>query len=454
MMSRWDASDGDETAAAQEEEEARRKAKRAAKKAKREVRKRQREEAGLQPVAEAPPLRASPASAQPAAAIAGAAADPEEVLRGAIAARDPLVHGCRSVDEYDPLNRIGGGTYGDVFRARCKLTGHVVALKRVTMNDAMSQRRGFPITALREANVLLALSHSNIIKVHEMVIGSSVDKVYMVMAYIDHDLKHLMETNRRVGRAPFGQSEVKLMLRQLLSATAFMHQQWYLHRDLKTSNLLYSSDGRLIVCDFGLARRYGSPLKAYTQPVITLWYRPPELLLGATLYSTEVDVWSVGCIFAEMLLGKPLMPGQGDVNQLELTWALCGTPTAENWPAYDELPGARRKWKQRRPALRGLLPAQSYTGGAYLSAPGLDLLSRMLALDPAQRISAADALEHDWFVREHPRPKERADMPVFAATNDGKKVSEQLSPKVGLFQRSANAAALIGELEGGGQKKY
>ena len=375
--------------------------------------------------------------------------DPEEILRLAIAARNPQLHGCRSVDEYDPLNRIGGGTYGDVFRARCKLTNHVVALKRVTMNDRLAQRRGFPITALREANVLLDLAHPNIIRVHEMVMGSSVDKVYMVMSYADHDLKHLMETMRRRGLPPFGQSEVKRMMHQLLSATDFMHRRWYLHRDLKTSNLLYSSDGKLIVCDFGLARRYGSPLKAYTQPVITLWYRPPELMLGATLYSTEVDIWSVGCIFAELLLGKPLMAGQGEVNQLELTFKLCGSPTAESWPGYAELPGtAKFKWKPTRPTLRGILPAQSYTGAPYLSATGLDLLSRLLAIDPAQRISAEDALEHDWFAREHPPAKALSDMPLFPPTNDGEKASEeamQPSPKVSdLFsQRSVNAAQFL-----------
>ncbi|CAE7526458.1 CDKG-2, partial [Symbiodinium microadriaticum] len=196
----------------------------------------------------------------------------------------PLFHGCRSVDVYRRLNFIDQGTYGMVFRAECLDTGEQVALKQVKMtrND---QKVGFPITALRETNILLALRHPNIVSVKEMVVGSSIDKVYMVMEYLENDLKTCMD----MSASPFSIAEVKRLMLQLLSAVNHMHKNWYIHRDLKTSNLLYSNKGKLAVCDFGMARKYGSPLAAYTFEVITLWYRAPELLLGQAIYSTAVD---------------------------------------------------------------------------------------------------------------------------------------------------------------------
>ena len=148
-------------------------------------------------------------------------------------------------------------------------------------------KEGFPITALRETNVLLALRHPNIVRVREMVVGKKADQVFMVMDYLPHDLRAFMDNMP----SQFRTAEVKCLLRQLLDATAFMHKKWFLHRDLKTSNLLINNEGVLCVCDFGLARKYGDPIRPYTPTVITLYYRPPELLLGETTYSTEVDVW-------------------------------------------------------------------------------------------------------------------------------------------------------------------
>jgi tRNA A-37 threonylcarbamoyl transferase component Bud32 len=187
---------------------------------------------------------------------------------------NPLYHGCRSVDEYIRLNFIDQGTYGVVFRARCKKTGRIYALKQVKIGKE-SAKVGFPITALRETNILLALKHPNIVRVREMVVGASIDKVYMVMDFGGMDLKACMDHAKK----PFSTSEVKQLMLQFLSAVDHMHEKWYIHRDLKTSNLLYQN-GVLCICDFGLARKYGSPIAPYTFEVVTLWYRPTELLLG------------------------------------------------------------------------------------------------------------------------------------------------------------------------------
>ncbi|DBA04088.1 TPA: hypothetical protein N0F65_009435 [Lagenidium giganteum] len=321
--------------------------------------------------------------------------------------------GCRSVDNYARIGKIDEGTYGVVSKARDKQTGEVVALKQVKMSADVCHE-GFPATALRETNVLLALDHPNIIKVREMVVGSTPDKVFMVMDYAENDLKTVMESKMT---QPFLQSEVKYLLQCLLRAVAYMHDHWFLHRDLKTSNLLYDSRGVLKVCDFGLARKYESPIRAYTQLVVTLWYRAPELLLGATTYSTAVDMWSVGCIFAELVLMKPLFPGRGEIDQMDQIFSLLGSPSTDNWPGLADLPNAQNiKWKwQKESRLREKFPrTASFAGGNALSNAGLDLLSKLLAYDPKQRLSAKDALDHEYF-KEAPALKARELMPTFPA---------------------------------------
>ena len=182
--------------------------------------------------------------------------------------------GCRSVEEFECLNKIEEGAYGVVYRAKDKKANEIVALKRLKMEK---EREGFPITSLREVDTLLkAGAHPNVVTVREIVVGSNMDKIYMVMDYVEHDLKSLMQSMKK----NFMMSEVKCLMKQLLSGVAHLHDNWIIHRDLKTSNLLLSHKGVLKIADFGLAREYGSPLKEYTSVVVTLWYRSPELLLG------------------------------------------------------------------------------------------------------------------------------------------------------------------------------
>ena len=197
------------------------------------------------------------------------------------------LQGCRSVDEFEKLNHIDEGTYGVVYRARDKATGKVVALKKVKM---AKEREGFPLTSIREINILLSLDHPNILNVSEVVVGKNIDSIFMVMEFMEHDLKGLLEDMRH----PFSTAEVKSLMLQLLRGLAHLHDKWVFHRDLKTSNILYNNKGEVKICDFGLARAYGSPLLAYTQLVVTLWYRAPELLLGEGIYSPAIDMWSMG----------------------------------------------------------------------------------------------------------------------------------------------------------------
>ena len=221
--------------------------------------------------------------------------------------RVALLEGCRSIEGFEYLNKIDEGAYGVVYRARDKHSGDVVAIKKLKLEK---EKEGFPITALRELSTLISLRHDNIINVKEVVYGSSLDKIYVVMEYLDHELKSILEDRK----LSFSHGEIKCLVKQILEGLAFMHSRWIFHRDLKTSNLLYGNDGVLKICDFGLARKFANPLRPYTNLVVTLWYRAPELLLGTEIYSQAIDMWSVGCIMGELILKEPLLMGKGELD--------------------------------------------------------------------------------------------------------------------------------------------
>jgi cell division cycle 2-like protein len=314
---------------------------------------------------------------------------------------------------YTKLNKIDEGTFGVVYRAREKLTGDIVALKRIKLDR---DRAEFPITSLREINILMSISHPNVVTLKEIVTEKNDDSVYMVMEYMDHDLKMLMRSMPQ----PFRQADVKCLLKQLLEGVAAMHELWILHRDLKTSNLLLNNKGILKICDFGLARKYGSPIGRYSKNVVTLYYRAPELLLGSDTYTTAIDVWSVGCIFAELLTKDPLFPGDNEFEQIDLIFKLLGSPTVEDWPEYPQLPHVKSfRFKPQPPSnLREKFPRDSLIGGVYLSDHGFNLLFSMLRYNPAKRISAAEALNHPYFT-ERPLPQDPSMMPTFPSLNEG-----------------------------------
>ncbi|KAL3682016.1 hypothetical protein R1sor_000038 [Riccia sorocarpa] len=322
-----------------------------------------------------------------------------------------MLQGCRSVDEFERLNRIDEGTYGVVYRARNKKTGEIVALKKVKMEK---EKEGFPMTSLREINVLLSIHHPSIVDVKEVVVGSTIDSIFMVMEYMEHDLKGLMEAMKQ----PFSQSEVKCLMLQLFEGTKYLHDNWVLHRDLKTSNLLLNNRGELKICDFGLARQYGSPLKPYSPLVVTLWYRAPELLLGAKQYSTAIDMWSLGCIMAEFLAKEPLFNGKSEIDQLDKIFKTLGTPNERIWPDFVTLPGVKCNFvRQPYNRLREKFPPTAFAGRPTLSESGYNLLNGLLTYDPKKRLTAEDALNHEWF-REVPLPKSKEFMPTFPARSE------------------------------------
>ncbi|EPQ28963.1 uncharacterized protein PFL1_03253 [Pseudozyma flocculosa PF-1] len=318
--------------------------------------------------------------------------------------------GCRSVYCYERLNHIEEGSYGVVFRARDKQTGEIVALKKLKMDG---EKNGFPITSLREIRTLMQARHPNVVEVKEIVVGDTLTQIYIVMEFVEHDLKTLLSSMR----TPFLQSEIKTLMKQLLSAVRLLHHSWIIHRDLKTSNLLMNNRGMMKVADFGLARTYGDPLGDMTGLVVTLWYRAPELLLNSPTYDESVDMWSIGCIFAELVTKEPLLPGKTELDQLHRIFRLLGPPNEHVWPGVSSLPLVRSK-KVDIPSVPSSSSATSAAAAnsatlesqraalrnrfRYLTENGVDLLSRLLCYDPAQRITADEALRHPYFAESPP----------------------------------------------------
>ncbi|CAM6025143.1 unnamed protein product [Sphagnum balticum] len=354
-----------------------------------------------------------------------------------------MLKGCRSVDEFERLNKIDEGTYGVVFRARNKQTGEIVALKKVKMEK---ERGGFPMTSLREINVLLSFHHRSVVDVKEVVVGNNLDSIFMVMEYMEHDLKGLMETMKQ----PFSQSEVKCLMLQLFDGVKYLHDNWVLHRDLKTSNLLLNNHGELKICDFGLARQYGSPLKPYTHMVVTLWYRAPELLLGAKEYSTAIDMWSLGCIMAEFLAKEPLFNGKSEIDQIDKIFKTLGTPSEKIWPDSVKLPGFKCNFvRQPYNRLREKFPPTAFAGRPTLSESGFDLLNRLLTYDPQKRITADEALNHEWF-REVPLPKAKEFMPTFPARSEHERRMRRLMKSPDPLEEQRRREARQAEVGSGG----
>ncbi|KAK3990170.1 kinase-like domain-containing protein [Cladorrhinum sp. PSN332] len=313
---------------------------------------------------------------------------------------------CRSVEDYDKLNDIEEGAYGWVSRA-CELsTGKVVALKRLKIDP--KDRGGLPVTGLREIQILKDCDHRNIVKLREVVVGddtSKIENIFLVLEFLEHDLKSILEDMPQ----PFLASEVKTLLLQLASGLSYLHDHYILHRDLKTSNLLLSNRGQLKIADFGMARYVGDPPPKLTQLVVTLWYRAPELLLGETKYSSAIDMWSIGCIFGELLTREPLLQGKNEVDELTKIFELCGIPTEESWPSFRRLPNARGLRLPQSSAATGSVIRAKFP---LLTSAGVSLLNGLLSLNPEKRPTAKEMLAHEYF-KQDPKPKVEEMFPTF-----------------------------------------
>jgi cyclin-dependent kinase len=286
------------------------------------------------------------------------------------------------MDKYQRMERVGEGTYGVVYKAKDKTTGELLALKKIRLEV---EDEGIPSTAIREISLLKQLQHPNIVRLYDVVHTDK--RLTLVFEFLDQDLKKYLDS---CGEGGLDACTIKSFLYQLFKGIGYCHQHRVLHRDLKPQNLLINLDGELKLADFGLARAFGIPVRNYTHEVVTLWYRAPDVLMGSRKYSTQVDIWSVGCIFAEMSNGRPLFPGQSEADQLVKIFATLGTPTVKTWPGMANLP-------EYKPDFMVYPPINPKKMCRKLDTTGRDLLNRMLQYDPQKRISAEDALQHPYF---------------------------------------------------------
>ncbi|KAJ0977219.1 hypothetical protein J5N97_012693 [Dioscorea zingiberensis] len=310
----------------------------------------------------------------------------------------------RKLDSFEMLDKIGQGTYSSVYRARDLEKGKIVALKKVRFTNMEPESVRF---MAREIHILRRLDHPNLVKLEGLIASVMSCTLYLILEYMDHDLAGL-SANPNI---KFTEPQIKCYMQQLLRGLAHCHEHGVLHRDIKGSNLLIGDDGILRIADFGLATFY-SPCQnqALTSRVVTLWYRPPELLLGATEYGASVDLWSAGCILAELFAGKPILPGRTEVEQLHKIFKLCGSPSEEYW-AKTKLAHATI-FKPQHLYRRCL-------ADVFRDFPStaLDLLDSLLAIEPAYRGTAASALKSEFFTSK-PLACDPASLPKYPPSKE------------------------------------
>ncbi|GFP81902.1 probable serine/threonine-protein kinase at1g54610 [Phtheirospermum japonicum] len=290
----------------------------------------------------------------------------------------------RRADSFEKIDKIGQGTYSNVYKARDNVTGKIVALKKVRFDNLEPESVRF---MAREILILRRLDHPNVVKLQGLATSRMSCSLYLVFDYMVHDLAGLASSPG----IKFTEPQVKCYMHQLLSGLEHCHNRNVLHRDIKGSNLLIDDGGVLKIADFGLASTFDpNNRQPMTSRVVTLWYRPPELLLGATYYGVGIDLWSAGCILAELFAGKPIMTGRTEVEQLHRIFKLCGSPSEEYWK------------KSKLPHATIFKPQHSYKRcikETFKDFPqsSLPLIDTLLAIDPSERLTATAALNSEFF---------------------------------------------------------
>ncbi|KAJ5982282.1 hypothetical protein N7451_012382 [Penicillium sp. IBT 35674x] len=306
------------------------------------------------------------------------------------------------MENYQKLEKVGQGTYGVVYKAH-ELSNpcRVVALKKIRLD---TEDEGVPSTTIREISLLKEMQHPNIFQLLNIVHADD-RSLYLVMEFLDLDLKKYMESlpvsdggrgrplpveSTPMATLGLGDAMIKKLMAQLAEGLRYCHSRRILHRDLKPQNLLIDRDGNLKLADFGLARAFGVPLRNYTHEVVTLWYRCPEILRGGRQYSTGVDMWSVGTIFAEMYTRKLLFPGDSEIDEIFKIFRVLGTPDEELWPGVTSIPDYKATFPKWKRLDASIVPK--------MEPAGLELLEALLEYDPARRLPAKQACIHPYFL--------------------------------------------------------
>ncbi|RKP39931.1 kinase-like domain-containing protein [Dimargaris cristalligena] len=313
----------------------------------------------------------------------------------------------RTSAKYRKEKKVGEGTYANVYQGVEVATGRLVALKKIKVGDFKS---GLDMSAIREVKALRELHHPNVIQLIDVF--SHKTNLNLVLEFLDTDLEMVIKDTDLI----FKPDDIKSWMLMTLRGLYHCHRSWVLHRDLKPNNLLIASDGQLKLADFGLARDYGDATANMTSQVVTRWYRAPELLFGAKKYGYAVDMWAVGCIFAELMLRTPYLPGDSDMDQLNTMFRALGTPTDEDWPNHTQLPDYVQFKQYPRTPLTTLFTATT--------PDSIDLMEKMLVYNPIKRITALEALNHPYF-QNLPRPTAPKKLPKPALNINEGQVAEK-----------------------------
>lgn len=329
----------------------------------------------------------------------------------------------RISEKYAPVGKIGEGTYGLVYKARQvhpTPTGPATADPKTESFVAVKKFKSFKSgdgispTAIREIKLLRELKNRYIVDLVDVMLDEADKALYLVFDYAEHDLLEMIRWHHNRASQPMPMQTVKSLLWQILHGMNYLHKNWIIHRDLKPSNILVTGQdkplnerGCVKIADFGLARLFQAPLRPLTDVdavVVTIWYRAPELLLGAKHYTKAIDLWAIGCIFAELITSKPLFQGQekerkGDdrnpfqADQIDKIFRILGKPTFEQWPGAKHLP----HWKHAATWEAHPCVLHQRIRGLPSGSAGYDLLSKLLEYDPDKRITAENALRHPFF---------------------------------------------------------
>lgn len=334
--------------------------------------------------------------------------------------------GENKVKRYEKISFLGEGQFATVYKARDLTNGMIVAVKKIKVGSRTEAKDGINRTAIREIKFLRDLKHPNVIGLLDVFGHKS--NVSLVFDFMDTDLEIVIKDSQIV----LIPAHVKAYMIMTLQGLEYLHSNWILHRDLKPNNLLINSKGVLKIGDFGLAKNYGSPNKVYSHQVVTRWYRAPELIFGAKIYSTGIDIWAVGCILAELLLRVPFLPGETDLDQLNQIFKVLGSPSEEDWPHVSTLP----HFVQFKP-----MPAIPFRDIFTASSDDLiEVLEKMLALNPLKRCTCKEALKMPYF-SNRPAPTPCSQLPL--PTGNTIMVTDEYTPNISTKRKSDNDSVNI-----------
>jgi cyclin-dependent kinase 2 len=287
-------------------------------------------------------------------------------------------------NRYEKLEKLGEGTYGVVYKAKDNTSNTIVAIKKIRLEN---EEEGMPSTAMREIAILKELNHPNIVRLENVIYQPQEKRLNLIFEYLEFDMKKYMKSLK----VPLTRKQVKGLMRQLLEGIIHCHNRRIIHRDLKPQNLLIDKENEILkIADFGLARAFSVPIRTLTHEIETLWYRAPEVLLGQREYSLGVDTWAIGCIFVELHERRPLFIGDSEIDQIFKIFQFHGTPTEKEWPGISQIPDFK-------PTFPKFKPMNPFNVVKSMDPDAVDLMMKLVALDPAKRISAVEALKHEYF---------------------------------------------------------